>query len=356
MRRNICCAVLLAAISMMVALSGCRTPTPATIPPTDPPTPTATPTPTPSRGYRVVGNQIVGQDGIPHTFRGISLPGLDWYHPEWGFESYLNREAISRIKSWNANVVRLPLFQRPWRENGEYVQKVLEMVRWIKEEGMDVVLDLHLSERGDPSMPFENLNEPPMPDIQSIGFWVSVSAVFGDDPSIVFELYSEPHDVSPNVWLRGGNVDGYTAVGMQTLLDAIRSGGSKNLIVVNGLHWGFNHTNLPRLVGTNIVYGSHTYTNWEESNTEAEWMAAFGFLAVEYPVMLSSYGDINGDCEGRMLIDDLLAFAEGISASHIGWAWFVGGCEFPSLIEDWEGTPTASGAVVKEFLRLNSNP
>ena len=339
----------------MLWLVSCRVPTPP-VPPTDTPTPTVTPTttPTPSRDYHVVGNQIVDQFGIPHTFRGVTLPGMDWYHPEWGFEPYLNRETISRIRSWNANVVRLPLFQRPWRENGEYIQKVLEMVGWIKEEGMDVVLDLHLSERGDPSMPFEDLKEPPMPDLQSIGFWVSVSAVFADDPSVLFEVYSEPHDVSPEVWLNGGNVDGYVAVGIQTLVDAIRSGGTENLIVINGLNWGYNHQELSRVVGTNIVYGSHTYTNWEESNEVSEWQQAFGFLASDFPIMLSSYGDINGDCEGRMLVDDLLTYAESVGSSSVGWAWFVGGCEFPSLISDWDGTPTLTGEVVKEFLlRLN---
>ncbi|OGC53220.1 hypothetical protein A3D91_02240 [candidate division WWE3 bacterium RIFCSPHIGHO2_02_FULL_38_14] len=339
----------------MLWLVSCRVPTPP-VPPTDTPTPTMTPTPQPVLGYRVVGNKIIDENGIPHVFRGVTLPGLDWYHPEWGFEQYLNRDTISRIKSWNANVVRLPLFQRPWRENGEYIRKVQELVRWIKEENMDVVLDLHLSERGDPSMPFEDLKEPPMPDLGSVGFWVSVSAVFGDDPSIIFELYSEPHDVQPNVWLNGGNVEGYVSVGMQTIVDAIRNGGSENLIVVNGLNWGFNHSDLLRVVGNKIVYGSHTYTNWDESDEVGEWEEAWGFLTTSYPVILTSFGHINGDCDGKgpAAIESLLTFAEGSGVEgYIGWAWYVGGCEFPSIITSWDGTPTDTGKVVKKFLQLN---
>jgi len=333
----------------LVVMSGCRTPTPAVVPPTD------TPTPTPPKGYQVVGNHVLGADGLPHTFRGITLPGLEWYRQEWGFESYMNRETLTQIRSWGANVVRFPLHQRAWRENGEYVQKVLQLVKDAEELDMDVILDLRYSERGDPSISLDDIGEPEAPDIYSIGFWASVSALFKEDPRVLFEIYSEPHDITPSVWAFGGNISEYVAIGMQELIVAIRDGGSQNLIIVNGLDWGLNHSSSPRLTGNNLVYGTHPFTNWPESDEESEWEVEFGFLSVDFPIMLSSFGNIDGDCrgDGASSTEKLLTYAESKGASWVAWAWFVGGCEFPSLISHWDGTPTLTGEVVKKFLRLN---
>lgn len=32
------------------------------------------------------------------------------------------------------------------------------------------------------------------------------------------------------------------------------------------------------------------------------------------------------------------------NASWTGWAWWAGDCKFPSLLADWQGTPTLQGA------------
>ena len=64
---------------------------------------------------------------------------------------------------------------------------------------------------------------------------------------------------------------------------------------------------------------------------------------------------MGGDCEGGEVLDQLLTYAESIKSSHIGWAWFVEGCMFPSLIVNWEGDPSPSGLIVKKYLQLNPN-
>jgi hypothetical protein len=40
--------------------------------------------------------------------------------------------------------------------------------------------------------------------------------------------------------------------------------------------------------------------------------------------------------------------------SWTAWGWWVQGCSFPSVINDWNGTPSASGSVVKQFLVSSS--
>ena len=46
----------------------------------------------------------------------------------------------------------------------------------------------------------------------------------------------------------------------------------------------------------------------------------------------------------------LIAYLDAHFAGFTAWAWFPGGCLFPALIDDWAGTPSPTGAVVKAAL------
>ena len=60
----------------------------------------------------------------------------------------------------------------------------------------------------------------------------SLASTYKNHPAVIFDLYNEPHDVSWDIWRNGGQVTEkasrrnpaktYEAVGMQTLLDAVR--------------------------------------------------------------------------------------------------------------------------------------
>ncbi len=45
-----------------------------------------------------------------------------------------------------------------------------------------------------------------MPDRNSVAFWKDVAAAYKNHPAVIFDLYNEPHDVSWDVWLKGGKV------------------------------------------------------------------------------------------------------------------------------------------------------
>ena len=45
-----------------------------------------------------------------------------------------------------------------------------------------------------------------MPDRNSLTFWKDVAEIYKDHPAVLFDLYNEPHDVSWDVWLKGGKV------------------------------------------------------------------------------------------------------------------------------------------------------
>src|SRR6185436_4435031 len=107
-----------------------------------------------------------------------------------------------------------------------YPAQVDSAIARAHSQGLDVVIDMHFSDRGDPAN-------------QGIQFWKEVAARYKNDGRVLFELYNEPHDISWDTWLNGGpSGDGYQTAGYQQLYDAVRSTGAQNLVIVNGLNWG----------------------------------------------------------------------------------------------------------------------
>jgi hypothetical protein len=299
-------------------------------------------------GYYVEGPTIYNAQGRPHLFHGLDRPSLEW---AWNGDR-LSPEDYRLMASWKANVVRLSLNQGFWLPGSSayqagYERVVEQNVANIEAEGMDVILDLHWSDRGDfATKPAQQR----MADQNSLAFWRLVAEKFKGDGRVIFELYNEPHDVQWDVWKNGGaSGDGFTVVGMQALYNAVRETGAHNLVIIGGLRFGYDLTGVPqnRIQGYNITYASHPY-NYSDKQP-ATWNAAWGFLAATDPIMITEFGDTTGNCAATYY-QQVVDYANTRKMSWTGWAWFVSGCAFPSLISDWSGTPTAAGQVAKNAL------
>ena len=254
-------------------------------------------------GYYVLGNAIYDGDDQVHVFRGLDRPSLEWDPTGEG----IGQSDVQLMASWNANVVRIAINQGFWLEGSSvyspgYRDLVDQMVAWVEAAGMDVILDLHWSDRGDFSVvPAQQR----MADVNSRTFWESVASRYKDDGRVFFELYNEPHDVAWFVWLNGGDSgDGYEVVGMQELYDTVRGVGADNLVLVGGLNYAYELDGVPthRVEGYNIVYVSHPYDfpGKQPSNWEADW----GFLAETDPIFVTEFGSF--DCNpsySQQLID-----------------------------------------------------
>jgi hypothetical protein len=281
------------------------------------------------------------------VFHGVARPSLEW-NPS-GEE--LSPEDYGRMASWGADVVRIALNQGFWLPGSSvhaagYAGTIERNVRWAEQAGLDVILDLHWSDRGDPR---RTPAQERMADARSVEMWKQVATRYRDDGRVLFELYNEPRDIGWDVWQNGGPTpDGYVAAGMQQLVDAVRSTGAQNLVLVGGLDWAFDLSGVPthRIRGENVVYVTHPYD--KPNKRPGNWDAAFGFLAASAPVVATEFGDTT--CSGTAYYSSLIAYAEAKGIGWTGWAWYPGGCNFPSLIADWSGTPTPSGQVVKAAL------
>lgn len=325
-------------------------PTPSLANPTPTHTPTPSPTPSisktpttpPGSGYHVSGNTIYDAAGNPVIFRGVARPSLEWSSTG----DHLSLADYQLMHSWNVKLVRLPMNQRSWLTNANnYQQTIDQNVQWIRSLGMNVLLDLHWSDKGSTSVtPAQQC----MADTNSLTFWQQVATKYKSNTNIFFELYNEPQGISWPIWRNGGSACGFTVVGMQQLYNAVRSTGATNLVFIGGLNWAFDLSGVPanRIQGTNIVYDTHPY-DFSGKNTQADWDKGFGFLTTTDPVVVTEFGDMN--CSATFY-SNLISYAESKKAGWIGWAWYPGGCSFPSLISDWSGAPNVPGQTVKSAL------
>jgi endoglucanase len=315
--------------------------------------------PTAPGGYYVDKSTICTQAGEAHVFRGLARPSLEWSPTG----EHLSARDFKLMASWGANVVRLPLNQAFWLEDSPqfapgYADLVDEVVEWAKAAGMDVILDLHWSEAGkaggcDPSPTCQQQ----MADERSITFWSELAGRYRGDGRVLFELYNEPHDVTWEVWKSGGETSGgFRAAGMQQLYDAVRAAGADNLVIIGGLDWAFDLSGVPahRIDGYNIVYATHPYNT--PHRQPASWDESWGFLTATDAVMVTEFGNLDDPSCSTDFTEAVIAYADAHGASWAAWAWFPGGCTFPGLIEDWRGTPSAVGSLVRAALLAHSGP
>lgn len=335
--------------------------------------------------YSVHGNQIIGADGTPYYFHGIGRDGYEFSCAGGGWTdpahlAFMGPGTTSSSGTyWFANTVRLPLAQNLWLNGSsaqsctaaQYQASVLATVNTLTSLKLNVMLDLQWSD-ADGQAPGAGWE---MPDARSNTFWQQVAPIYKNYSNVLFEVFNEPHPALSTstatwqCWLNGCQIVGdhsipgpsynYTAYGIQTLVNTIRSAGANNLALVAGLNWGFDLSQYPsyKVTGSNIVLDTHPYP-YTGKDTTAEWDASFGYLTPTYAVMSSESGEY--DCLNTFM-SQVLSYFDAHSMGWVAWAWFdVGGgnsgCGYPQLISDYQGTPLPSmGTYIYQHLLSYTN-
>ena len=265
------------------------------------------------------------------------------------------------MASWNANVVRIALNQDFWLSGSplgdpNYPGLVDTAVAWAETEGMDVILDLHWSDKGVLGSCLTSCQQK-MADANSVTFWSEVATRYRNDGRVMFELYNEPHEVSWSVWRSGGDSgDGFQAVGMQQLYDTVRATGAREpgdhrrtQLGVRAVGRAGEPDRRPqhRLRDPPLQRIGPANYNWDHS---------WGFLTATDPVVVTEFGDDDPTCVSTDYSAALIEYADAHAASWTAWAWYSGGCPFQSVIDDWAATPSPLGSVVKAALLGYGDP
>ena len=355
------------------------------------------------------GNHLVDQNGKTIQLRGVNISGFEFYSIQ-GYDAATmlatqtgSSAPWAAIKSWGANAVRLPLNETSWNAgnsagatctdlgksrhpdpHGNYQTAVTAAVDAASAAGLYVILDLQWTA---PENYCALALNPTADLINGTAFWKSVATRFKDRPNVIFDLFNEPFpfpwsDWTVNAqdmwafWKNGGTLSQYVssngnpnvtyqAAGMQQLLDAVRSTGASNLVLVPAMTYANDMAawlaNKPEDRLGQIAVSWHVYpANTDGTNDTLPATPTGGaaqvttwapkILAAGIPIVMGEFGE---EMTGKTpLLETLLPWADANGISYLAWTWDTwsgGNIYSPHLIQDASGTPVPGfGAYVKQ--------
>lgn len=248
----------------------------------------------------VVSNELQTAAGKAVWLQGLCIDSMEW---SAGGER-ITQSVVVATTQWKANVIRLPVKEEFWFGRGKWQKKgegglayrklVDQAVEQAVANGAYLVLDLHRFGA---------------PMAEHVTFWKDAATRYKNHPAVLFELFNEPHDISWKIWRDGGSLlgpdnkvgdvnpvennevqDGDVSVGMQALVDAVRSTGARNIVIAGGVDWSYSLSGILKgfalddRKGNGIVYSHHNYP-WKRG-----WQAAVVDVAAQYPIFIGEVG------------------------------------------------------------------
>jgi len=321
-------------------------------------------TPAAAGALRVVGDRIVGRDGVAVQLDGVSRSGTE-YACVGGhsiFVGPVDGASIQAMAAWHVDVVRLPLNEDCWlgvngapaATSGEaYRAAIVDYVNQLTAAGIAVVVDLHWSAPGG----LLATGQQDMPDVDHApAFWRSVATTFAPDPGVAFELYNEPRHVSWACWRDGcvipasGSAPAYAAAGMATLLSAVRSTGATNVVLLDGIRSASDLSGwrdwAPADPAHAIAAAWHLYG---PGGCSAPCWQRTADALTGIPVLVTEFGE--NDCSGGY-VEPLMNWLDARRIGYLAWAWDTWpGCRGPSLLTSFAGAPHGPyGSAVRQHL------
>jgi len=331
-------------------------------------------------GLRVRGTQLVYGPGAGRVLqlRGINRSGTEYACIQgWGFfqsthpDAIDNPSMIAAMKSWDINVVRVPLNEDCWLGlrtpagygGPAYRRIIARYVHALNAAHLFVILDLHwvapAGARATGQLPMADADHAP-------AFWRSVARTFRSDHELIFDLFNEPYGISWSCWRNGCRIPAtagkpaYRAAGMQSLVDAVRSTGATQPLLLGGVSYAGDLSgwvaHAPRDPDHQLIASEHTYGGL--SPCAAACLAAVAATHRRYPVEFGEMGET--DCADGY-VDRLMSWADAHGIGYLGWAWDATSngwsCSAgPALITNYAGTPTAYGIGLRNHLRSLGPP
>jgi hypothetical protein len=317
----------------------------------------------------VEGNRVLSKDGKAVWLQGVNVVSLEFLVQG----DHLLKSILVAVDDWKSNIIRLPVKEEYWfgRTSGQkdggaaYRELVENAITLAANRGAYVLLDLHRFRA---------------PRQEHADFWKDAAAKFQNHPAVLFDLFNEPHGTSWEVWRDGGFVaekkkpsdedafltaeekarsaGGFQSIGMQALIDAVRSTGARNIVVPGGLDWAYDLSGIAKgfelkdATGNGIIYSTHIYP-WKR-----DWEEKVLVVAGKHPILV---GEVGADVKKMDFIPaeaqedpytwvpDMLGFIQKHKLHWTGFSFHPGAS--PVMITGWDYTPTPYwGAFAKDAL------
>jgi len=326
----------------------------------------------------VSGNKLVDHNGAAVVLHGVNRSGGEFACVQNNgiWDGPMDQASVSAIKSWNVTAVRVPLNEACWNSESyvnraysgsTYQNAVASYVNLLNANGIVAILDLHWTDgvyTGTSSgcSSAQATCQKPMPDAaQAIPFWTSVANAFKGNNAVVFDLFNEPYPERATgsessgwaCWRNGGTCNGigYQVAGMQAMVNAVRSTGASNVLMLGGLAYSNDLSQWnqykPSDPTGNLAASWHSYS-FNVCNSSSCWNSQIAPVIANSPLITGELGE--SDC-GDSYINPLMSWLDGQHTGYLAWTWNTWSCAGGNiLITDYSGTPTAFGAGYKAHL------
>ncbi len=315
---------------------------------------------------KYAGSNLAGAE-----FNSARIPGVlykDYIYPKPSDYTYLAKKG--------ANVVRIPLlWERVQPElNGELdatqLNLILKAVEQAKANKLDVVLDIHNYAK------YKNqlIGSDNVPVSAFADLWKRLAQRFANDEAVILGLMNEPNKITSEDWVQAA----------QAAINAIRSAGANNLVLVEGIaysgahSWYSNYYGTPNAVAMlkisdpaqHIAFEVHQYLDKNSSGTTdecvsstigSERLSAFTDWLRQYKKIgfLGEFGTANNDTCNQAL-ENMLSYIEQNQDVWLGWTWWASSAWFKhdypfKLNPDNDGTDKPQMEILEPHMRKITN-
>ena len=288
---------------------------------------------------KVEGNKFIDPQGNELVFRGLCLadPVKLVRDGQW------TERIFAEAADWGANVVRFAVHPSNinslgWDSTFEAMDQGIE---WAKKHGLYVIMDWHS---------IGNLKDAkytnPMYDTtleETLRFWSTAAERYKDEPTVaLYEVFNEPTVTGPDTgsctW------EEWKAL-QEQIIDTIRKHNPNAVCLCAGFNWAYDLTPVAYapIERENIAYVSHPYPMKREQPWEEQGEKEIGFClehekGAHIPVIPTEvYGE------------HITKYFEQKGISFTVWCFDTDWS--PTLIEDWNFTPSTQGRFFKTYLQ-----
>ncbi len=344
----------------------------------------------------VVGARLVDGAGSPVQLRGTNRAVFESrcvYDKTGVADGPTDQASVNAMLAWKINAVRVTINEDCWLGiNGlpadgnaaGYRQAVVSYIRLLRANGLYAMPVVEVDAPG--TVKATSIEY--MPDAGHMPtLWHQLAYDLRSDHGVIFDPVTEvamaswnnPHPQPAgewNCWLHGCTLDSiypgaprFAAAGLQSLVNAIRSAGATQPIVLGGLDYNADLSqllsHLPADPQHQLIASGHVYDFVEGSSVDSMFTGQLEPIAKQLPVILGELGERNCDSGTAAYTSHVLSLIDGEAGRGtvfgvLGWTWNAGGgwqCPTgpdgeggPLMIRDYGGTPTVMGAVFRKWM------
>ena len=273
-------------------------------------------------GYMFLFKDVSSYRLIDQAFR--EMVGPDFTDQFWKAfkDNYITREDIAYIKQTGMNSIRLPFHYKSFTEedylglksNQDGFARIDSVIKWCKEEGLYVILDMHDAPGGqtgdniDDSYGYPWLFESEESQQLFCEIWKKIANRYKDEPAILgYDLLNEPIATHFN---NKEEINKHLVPVYKKGIEAIRSVDKNHIILLGGAQWNSNFTMFDeKAIDSKMMYTCHRY--WCDTlQTNLQDFVDFR-TKVNLPLYMGETGENTDEWVG--------AFRRLMERNNMGW-------------------------------------